>query len=236
MNKFEAVQKYIYQRITGKVKHLKKGVRCKKKWYGSDYGGFYLHPDIINSHSIVYSFGIGTDITFDKAIIENHQCQVFGFDPTPKSIEWVKSQSLPELFNFNEYGIHSQSGKLRFYMPQNESFVSGSATQQSNISTENFIEVPMKSLGDIIKEKKHSHIDVLKIDIEGSEYELIDSLLETDVVINQILIEFHDRYVTDGKEKTKKVIRTLKEYGFEIFGISNTFEEISFIRKDILRK
>jgi c-di-GMP-related signal transduction protein len=92
----------------------------------------------------------------------------------------------------------------------------------------------MKSFADITKEKNHSVIDVLKMDIEGAEYGVIDSILETEIPIHQILIEFHDRYIKDGKNKTIKVIQTLKENGYEIFGVSRTFEEVSFIKKDLL--
>ena len=91
--------------MSGSYRHLKKGIRCDYKWYGNEYGGFYVCPVFINENSIVYSFGIGEDISFDKALIDIHGCHVFGFDPTPKSIDWIKSQKLPENFNFYEYGL-----------------------------------------------------------------------------------------------------------------------------------
>ena len=40
----------------------------------------------------------------------------------------------------------------------------------------------MKSLADIANELGHSHIDVLKMDIEGSEYEVIENILESERV------------------------------------------------------
>jgi hypothetical protein len=72
--------------LTGRISPLKKEVQFSTKWNGNTYGGFYVHPDALSKNSIVYSFGIGEDISFDKAIIENHKCHVFAFDPTPKSI------------------------------------------------------------------------------------------------------------------------------------------------------
>lgn len=72
--------------LSGKYNHLRKGVKCPTAWYGNTYGGFYVCPDHLNAQSIVYSVGIGRDISFDKAILVQHNCQVFGFDPTPNSI------------------------------------------------------------------------------------------------------------------------------------------------------
>ena len=44
----------------------------------------------LNSKSVVYSIGIGTDASFDLELINTFNCEIYGFDPTPKSIRWVK--------------------------------------------------------------------------------------------------------------------------------------------------
>ena len=93
------------------------------------------------------------------------------------------------------------------------------------------ISVEMKSLGNIMNEMGHKHIDVLKMDIEGSEYDVIEDILNAKMSINQILIEFHDRFFENGNLKSKQAIEKLKLNGYEIFAISDSFEEISFIKK-----
>lgn len=227
--------KRLIKLLTGQVNHLAKTVNVKKKWYGNNYGGFYICPELLNQNSIVYSMGIGEDISFDMAVIEKHNCFVFGFDPTPKSINWVKrQQNLPSNFIFFEYGIADRSGLVDFYLPKNIEHVSGSFVKQENINEKQIIEVEMKSWEDIINSLGHTQIDVLKMDIEGAEYNVLDSILKSSVKINQILIEFHERFLNDGKSKTINAIQKLKDHGFEIFGISDTFEEISFINNNII--
>jgi FkbM family methyltransferase len=218
--------------ITGKVGHLKRTIKCSHKWYGNAYGGFSVHPEILGKNSIVYSFGIGEDVSFDNEVIKNHDSQVFGFDPTPKSKNWIKSQKLYEKFHFYEFGISDKSGVFDFYLPKNPNFVSGSVVTQKNVDTMNKVSVELKSLEDIMNELGHKHIDVLKMDIEGSEYDVIDSILKAKLSITQILIEFHDRFFKDGKLKTKQAIEKLKNYGYEIFAVSDSFEEVSFINKN----
>jgi len=221
--------------LTGQFSHLAKTVNINKKWYGNKYGGFYLCPEFLNKNSIVYSLGIGEDISFDLEVINQHNCQIFGFDPTPKSINWIKNhQSLPSKFKFFEYGIADRSGMIDFYLPKNTKYVSGSFIKQNNVNEKHKIEVEMKSWEDIVNTLGHKKIDVLKMDIEGAEYNVLDNILISSVLINQILIEFHDRFFEDGKLRTINAVKKLKEHGYEIYGISDTFEEVSFIKSTIL--
>ena len=51
-------------KITRTKQHLKRSINCEHEWYGSEYGGFYVCPSLLNSQSVVYSFGVGEDISF----------------------------------------------------------------------------------------------------------------------------------------------------------------------------
>lgn len=226
-----------YQLIYGgTTKHLKKEINIPKKWFGNDYGGFFVATDFINENSLIYSFGIGEDISFDTEIIKKYNARVFGFDPTPKSIKWISDQQLPEKFQFYNFGISDKTGTSTFYFPNNPNFVSGSVVPQSNVNVQNGINVELKTLEDTAAFLGHKRIDVLKMDIEGSEYDVIENIVRTDIFIGQILVEFHDRFFENGTEKTIRVLDLLKEKGFVIFGISETFDEVSFINKDLLKK
>ncbi len=232
----EKVFKKVKQQYINPIKfrHLKVGVKCEFKWYGEQHAGFYVNPNLVNKDSIVYSFGIGEDISFDREIIEAHQCKVYGFDPTPKSINWCNSQDLPANFQFHGFGISKETGSVEFHLPKNKDFVSGSIVQHSNVSNTDSVTVEMKSLSDILQMLGHDKIGVLKMDIEGSEYDVLDSILESSAQIDQIAIELHERFFENGKERSIKLVDKLKAHGYEIFAISNTYEEVSFIRKDAL--
>jgi FkbM family methyltransferase len=216
-----------------KPEHLRPSIKMQKHWYGNDYGGFYACPNKIGKSSIVYSFGIGEDISFDRDIISNHGCSVYGFDPTPKSINWIQnnSNSIPSNFTFLNYGISDIDGDFEFFLPKNINHVSGSLITQSNVDEEQMIIVKMKSLATIMRDLNHSKVDLIKMDIEGAEYKVLNNLLESCQYIGQILIEFHDRFFDDGIEKTKIAIELLRESGFEIFAVSDSLEEVSFINK-----
>ncbi|MEH0155885.1 FkbM family methyltransferase [Limibacter armeniacum] len=215
--------------------HLSPKVKCKYSWYGNDYGGFYVCDEILGENAIVYSFGIGLDISFDRTMIERYGCQVFGFDPTPKSIQWVSEQVLPDGFTFFDFGIANKTGYVDFNLPKNPDYVSGSAVVHSDVDSSKKVSVLLKSLVDITESLGHQKIDVLKMDIEGFEYKVIDSILSSPVEIDQILIEFHDRFFDKGIECSKKAVQKLSEAGYDIFAVSDSFEEVSFIRRDLIK-
>ena len=76
----------------------------------------------------------------------------------------------------------------------------------------------------------HNHIDILKMDIEGAEYDVIDDILSSNIAIKQILVEFHHRFPNVGLKKTKETIKKLNNFGYRIFHISNNGEDYSFIK------
>lgn len=53
------------------------------------------------------------------------------------------------------------------------------------------IEVPCLDIATLLKQNGHDHIDLLKLDIEGSEYGVLDHLLEKQIPVRQILVEYH---------------------------------------------
>ena len=203
-------------------------VQISKEWIGSDYGGFYLHTDSLDRNSIIYSFGIGTDISFDKALIDVYNCSVYGFDPTPKSISWIRNQGKIKNFNFFEYGIDTKTGNKFFFLPKNEDHVSGSLISHGNVSGVSKIEVSMKKFDDIIASLQHNRIDILKMDIEGTEFDILPDILASNIHIDQFAIEFHQRFVKEGKRKVMEMIQLLNKNNYFIYGMSNSQEEISF--------
>ncbi|PDW02024.1 FkbM family methyltransferase [Candidatus Viridilinea mediisalina] len=206
-------------------------ITCYKERHGSDYGGWWLQPKLLNDDSIIYSVGVGTDISFDLSIIKNLGVSVHAFDPTPKSIDWLKKQEKPDRFVFHDIGVAHYDGFARFYAPKNAQHVSHSMISQDNVGDE-AIEVRVCSLQTIMKELAHDRIDVLKIDIEGAEYSLIDQILEESIPVQQLLVEFHHRVIPDGVKMTKKTVQKMRESGYRIFAVSENGEEFSFVKLD----
>ncbi|NLK71692.1 MAG: FkbM family methyltransferase [Clostridiales bacterium] len=204
-------------------------VICKKVRHGSIYAGYSICTDNLNPNCIVYSFGVGEDISFDLSIIESYGVHVYAFDPTPKSIAWIRNQILPENYHFLPYGIADYDGYANFNPPANPLHVSHTMLDRPS-TADKAIKVEVHTLSTIKKMLGHSNIDVAKMDIEGAEYAVLENILESDINVNQYLIEFHHRFENVGVRATQKAIKLLRNKGYKIFDVSPTFEEYSFIK------
>ena len=232
MNKKETIIRKIkraIKQLLGKDVSYRLQIECSSTFIGSDYGGWDICPTSINSSSIIYSFGVGEDISFDLGLIEKYGVQVLAFDPSPKSIDWVKDQDTPKEFQLYEYGIADYDGEAEFFPPDNPDHVSHTMLKK-NTKASVGIGVNVKRLNTIMKELGHSKIDIFKMDIEGAEYAVIDDILDSNVQISQILVEFHHRFKNVGISKTKTAVSNLNNHGYKIFAISSSGEEYSFIK------
>jgi FkbM family methyltransferase len=208
----------------------KTDTKIPKERFGSDYGGYELITAGLNADSVVYSFGVGEDASFDVALIERFGLVVHAFDPTPKSLKWVNDQGLSDHFVMHEYGIADFDGTASFNPPENPDHVSHTLLDRP--ATQNrAITVPVKRLCSIMKTLGHTRIDVLKLDVEGAEYAVIDDIQRSDVQPGQILVELHHRFPGVGIRKSTKAIATLQRMGYGVFSVSANNEEFCFVRR-----
>ena len=197
--------------------------------YGGDHG-WVVDESLLNRESVIYSVGVGSNIDFDLELINSFGATVHAFDPTPRSIEWVKNQQLPKHFIFHPFGLSAENGHMDFFPPAKASSTHFSPIDRYG-DTNNIVRAPVKDIDTIASELKHKEIDLLKMDIEGAEYEVIEALPKNRVAINQILIEFHHMYKGVPISKTVDAISTLNNLGFELFNISQRTYEFSFRKK-----
>lgn len=199
---------------------------------GNYAASFAVLKDSLNKDSIVYSFGVGTDISFDLELIKKYNLNVYAFDPTPKSIEWIRvNNSSPEHLTFHAWGISDRDKIEKFYPPVNDSHVSFSIDNIQH-SDKEYIEGQVYQLETIMKKLEHSKVDLLKMDIEGKEYDVLENILESEINISQIVVEFHHRFFENGEYKTRNIIKKLSQSNYKIFYISENGEEYSFLKKN----
>jgi hypothetical protein len=59
-----------------------------------------VRPSGMSQESVVYSIGVGEDISFDLELIRRFGVQIHAFDPTPRSIRWLQPWSFRGPFAF----------------------------------------------------------------------------------------------------------------------------------------
>ena len=203
-------------------------IACERISLGRDRARWSFCPDGLGPPSVVYSLGVGEEISFDLELIRRFGVSVHAFDPTPRSIEWLAKQSLPGNFVFHPFGIADFDGHARFLPPLNPDHVSHTLVERQTPWPA--IEVPVCRLSSVMPGLGHERIDLLKMDIEGSEYAVLKDLLASRITVRQLLVEFHHRWPEIGIKKTRQAIRDLNSSGYRIFDVSPDGEEYGFLR------
>jgi len=220
--------------IRGKDIYIKTDISCNHLTYGNTGAAWTFCPDFIDESAVIYSFGVGYDVSFDIELINNFDVKIHAFDPTPKSIKWVKKQNMPKQFILHEYGLANFNGKTKFHPPENPEHISATMLDRPATKNEAY-KVEVKTLDTIMQELAHQQIDLLKMDIEGAEYLAIDDLISKKLQPKQLLIEFHHRFKNIGLKATTTAINNLRKFGYKVFYVSKTGEEISFIHTELLK-
>lgn len=198
---------------------------------GTEYGGYAVLPALLSRESVVYSAGLGEDISFDLELIERVGCTVHGFDPTPRSAAWLASRTLPESFVFHPYGFADFDGSASFAPPQNPAHVSHTLLEAQPGERVSF---PVRRFQSVLRELGHASIDLLKMDIEGAEYGVLEDMLAHGPLPKQLLVEFHHKMAGVPLARTERALAALRAAGYRVFEARGTGREFSLVLESAL--
>lgn len=136
-------------------------------------------------------FDIGAHIGSFSIYAAHKGAKVYAFEPDEKNFEIllknIKLNNLQPQIKALNFGVYRYDGIMTFYKGENaagHSIVAKESEQKCEIS--------VKTLKTVFEELKISRVDLLKIDVEGSEYEIFSELgIEEYDKIDKIVGEYH---------------------------------------------
>jgi hypothetical protein len=214
------------------------------KWYGTAYGGRYIDDDTasatISPDSYSFSAGAGEDVSFDIDLQRRYGCHVVIADPTPRAIEHFESllrvsrrgeslainrsrNSSYDLGNVDLRKIHfvpvavwNESTTLKLWSPANPEHVSHSVGNLEQTTTH--IEVPTRSIGDIMAPYGATDLPIVKLDIMGSECEVVKDMVMNGILPSQLSVKFYSLHNPSRKDNDVviNVVNCVHEKGYEL--------------------
>ena len=189
---------------------------------GSTNDGGYLLPSDVSAQFLI-SLGLGDDWKFELDLIKYQQVSKFiVFDHSVTLLNLIK-KLFPRKIKLKAY-IYRIIVLVRFlkdFILFKNSHIKKKVTRDGSIK--NFNEISLVEIfKDYIADSQSTII--LKIDIEGSEYEIIEQILELSSQILVLIIEFHE--ILKLKEKFKSSLEQLESSFTLIHTHANNYGKI----------
>lgn len=200
-------------KVNKKFNFLKPVKTSKLKRLGRNAdGGYVVDSNIVKNFNNLVTFGLGTDWSFELDFMkEKKNANIYVYDHTVNSWQYFGNifKNLRRLiflrtkFSKLVESILSLKNFLNFTNSNNIYFIKKKIVKK--IKSRN--EIDIKSVFLNIANKEDI---ILKCDIEGSEYEIIDQILKYNKKIKMILFEFH--WIDINEKKFINSVKKLKKY------------------------
>ena len=178
----------------------------------------------ISNDDVIIDVGahIGLFALFASQFCKNGK--IFCYEPIKENykilIENIEMNQIQNIFP-NNLAVTKKTSRVKIFLNDDQS------GHSMFIQNKNFVEVDSKSLSDIFIDNGIKECDFLKLDCEGAEYEIIESLpSDLFTKINKTVIEYH--MVDTKPELLEQLINKLKQFSFSVHTRS-LFADIGFL-------
>lgn len=196
---------------------------------GSDYGGYWI--PYLPYRGVMYDCGVGEDATFAIEATRAFDLYTYLFDPTPRAKKYFNSLHDYSFIEFKQIGIAGSNKTFEFYPPRDPSHVSYSKENiQQTSDPITFKCYTIKTIMDILGDDE---LEILKLDIEGTEYEVLESLAIDKVFPKVIIMEAHTVPYDFPVQPDPPNIPYLHNNYTLVFKEKNNF---TFLRNDLMEK
>ena len=219
----------IMARAAGRLRRdLKKYARLRD---ARRNGLVYVEPNFVyrpnlSSTSVVIDGGCSYQADFSVYLMRRHGVRAFGVDPTRKHGSALRELEIqyPNRFVHVPCAIAAADGDLTF--TESETNESGSLLQDHvNVMQDRTTSYHVRALtlASLLDHIGVDAVDILKLDLEGAEYELLDGTTPEQLrPFKQVFVEFHHHAVSRfGEADTQRIVRRLSSFGLNAFSLDD---------------
>lgn len=162
-----------------------------------------LDYDLTNN-SIVFDLG-GYEGQWASDVFARYCCKIHIFEPVEEFVRNIEKRfSRNNSIVAHHFGLSDETKKSIISVAEygSSTFKKGERSQ----------EIFFVKAVNFMLEHEITHIDLMKINIEGGEYDLLDHLIETGFInnIDNIQVQFHD-FVPDAEQRMRNIQERLQE-------------------------
>jgi len=191
-----------------KEKHKLLHIKALIGWFWSEGDiNLRLNYPNLNSDSIVFDVGsyLGD---FSYNLNKKYNCTFYLFEPYPEYAKKTSARfSGHSNFIVKNYGLSNRNGFFDLNVSQD-----GSSFSNIKLSKKELIKCEIKNFAKVFNKLNIKKIDLIKINIEGDEYDLLDHIIKEKLhlkIIN-LQIQFHN-FVPNAVKRRNKIIKELSK-------------------------
>jgi len=199
---------------------LKNGLKLKIRTGNSDINtitDFYFSKEYVNFMESIDAgqtfVDLGANFGFLSLLAAKRGAKTFSFEPHPRLFETLKENfKINDLLgNFLNYGVSGNGGNLKLYFHNDKNSLGGSILKNDFMGNNvGFYDIRTITFERIFSLCGIDHIDFLKMDIEGAEEEVVNTIKPAVFKkIGKMYIEYHEPRV-DVSAIIRKIAPTHK--------------------------
>ncbi|MDX6451138.1 MAG: hypothetical protein QOH16_1187 [Gaiellaceae bacterium] len=158
----------------------------------------------LSASSVVFDVG-GFEGQWASDIVGRFGCTVHVFEPVPDYVTKLKWRfDHNPLVHIHPFGLAGETSKRQMSVDEDRS----SAFKEGD----QVLTLELLDIEEFIRREAIGEVDLLKVNIEGGEYELLERLIQGGSVrrINNIQVQFHD-FVPNAEPRMRQIQQALAE-------------------------
>ena len=161
-------------------------IKALKDWYRDNEAIDLRLQYPLTTESVVFDLG-GYEGQWAQDIWDRFQCTIHVFEPVSKYAQQIQRRFLGNSkIHVYEFGLAGRNSLETIYIDEESS----SAFGKKGIRQE----MKLTNISEFVASQQLTTIDLLKINIEGGEYELLEKIIDTELIsrVKNIQVQFHD--------------------------------------------
>lgn len=209
---------------------------------GTNYGGWWIPASFLEAkEKEVLAVGAGEDISFEVELLNLSEHRITIMDPTPRAqrhyndfVDSVNRGTSYSINNSDEFyatldkeklsrleylplGLWDSTVPMFFSEPRNPSHVSHSIVNIQG--TNGGFWASCVDMIELFKNTKRSNFDLVKLDVEGAEYRILEHFIDIKFLPRILCCEFHTKALENGfdeKMNLDSILKNLRSMGYQL--------------------
>ncbi|MBA4240174.1 MAG: hypothetical protein C0448_05580 [Sphingobacteriaceae bacterium] len=165
----------------------------KEKWYNDNCEKKLRYEYSLNQDSIVVDVG-GYEGDFASELFSRYLSTIFVFEPVKKYVNYLNKRFAGNSsIKTIPYGLGAKNETLKIHvMDEASSYNRSESIHKKGVEEE----ISIMDVADFFNKQGINKVDLIKINIEGGEYDLLDRMIDKGYVVmcKNLQIQFHDFY------------------------------------------